>query len=114
MAEILVLGGGQVGTAVAEIFLELGSDVLVYSATMSELDTGVRRITRDYTDLEVVIVREQPRLCVHTTAIANVDICQEDQELARKVNIETGRSSVTEARKKGIKFIFIDTFFNTI
>jgi dTDP-4-dehydrorhamnose reductase len=55
------------------------------------------------------IIRIAPHVLVHTAAQTNVDLCESDRELARRVNVE-GTANVAEGCAKiGAKLIFIST-----
>jgi dTDP-4-dehydrorhamnose reductase len=65
-------------------------------------------ITRKHDTVEA-IVKLHPSVLVHTAAETNVDLCETNQEHARRINVE-GTANVAEGcAKVGAKMIFIST-----
>jgi dTDP-4-dehydrorhamnose reductase len=55
------------------------------------------------------IVRVAPRVVVHTAAQTNVDLCESDRDLARRVNVD-GTANITEGcAKVGARLMLIST-----
>ena len=56
-----------------------------------------------------VIYKVVPDAIIHTAAITNVDLCQKNPDLARKVHVAGTSNLVKIAKKKGTYFIYIST-----
>lgn len=98
--KILITGGyGQLGTALQQVMS--GEELLPTDTdTMDITDTA--QIERTFADFK-------PEFLVHGAAYTNVDGCEENPELAEKVNA-TGTQNLTEAcAKNGIPMIYIST-----
>jgi len=52
-----------------------------------------------------------PDIVIHTAALSDVDQCEEDRNLAEKININGTKNVVEACKKKKIKLIFISTDF---
>lgn len=50
-----------------------------------------------------------PQVIVHCAALADIDACQEDQGLARRMNVEMTKIIADKARSVGSKMVFIST-----
>ena len=49
----------------------------------------------------------QPEVVVHTAAITNVQICDQDRDLAYSVNVEGTKNLLDASAEVGAKFVFI-------
>lgn len=100
MTRILVTGGyGQLGTALKEV-LKSEEVLLTDTDTMDITDAG---------QVEKIFTEFKPEWLVHGAALTNVDGCEENPELADKIN-HLGTKILAEACKKyGCKMIYIST-----
>ena len=100
MAKILITGGyGQLGTALKEV-LEDEEILLTDTDSMDITNAG---------QVEKVFNEFRPDWLMHGAALTNVDGCEENPELADKVN-RLGTKILAEACKKnGVKMIYIST-----
>ena len=55
------------------------------------------------------IVRIAPTVVVHTAAQTNVDLCEKDRELARRVNVDGTANVVEGCSRIGARLIFVST-----
>lgn len=68
----------------------------------------------DAAALREVMQRTLPDVVVHAAAIPDIDVCEEDPQLARAVNVEGTRNVVKAARdaSAGVAFISTDAVFD--
>ncbi|MEI6266713.1 MAG: dTDP-4-dehydrorhamnose reductase [bacterium] len=98
--KILITGGnGQLGKALAEV---LKNEEILLTDTDNMEITDPTQIERVFTDFE-------PDFLVHGAAITNVDGCEENPDLANKVNAGGTRNLVNACKKAGISMIYIST-----
>lgn len=100
---ILVTGGyGQLGTALKEVLS--GEEILL-------TDTDTMDITNPF-QIETVFADARPEFLVHGAAYTDVDGCEENPELAEKVNAK-GTANLAEACKKyNCAMIYISTDYS--
>ena len=55
------------------------------------------------------IVRIAPRVIIHAAAETNVDLCESDQDLARRINVDGTRNIVAACANLGTRLILIST-----
>lgn len=100
MTKILITGGyGQLGTALRQIMSNeeiLSTD----TDTMDIINTA---------QIECVFTDFKPEFIVHGAAYTNVDGCEENPELAEKVNAIGTQNLVEACAKIGIPMIYIST-----
>ena len=100
MAKILITGGyGQLGTALKEV---LEDEEILLTDTDSMDITNVSQV-------EKVFNESQPDWLMHGAALTNVDGCEENPELAEKVNYFGTKILAEQCKKSGAKMIYIST-----
>jgi dTDP-4-dehydrorhamnose reductase len=67
------------------------------------LDISDRSAIRHFVELHY------PDVVIHTAAIKNADLCEENRELAWKTNVEGTKNLVEVCKKYGIKFVYISS-----
>lgn len=71
---------------------------------------GVETIRRDLTRDARGLVREyKPDAVVHTAAMGNVDLCEEDRSACYRVNVEATRELLREAYRLGARIVYLST-----
>jgi dTDP-4-dehydrorhamnose reductase len=65
----------------------------------------------DYSITENIIVESDPDWIVLTAALTNVDLCETNKNLAKKVNIEGSKNVAIASRKVNARLIYISTDF---
>lgn len=100
MTKILVTGGyGQLGTALKEVLKK--EEVLLTDVDTMDI-TSAEQVEKIFTDFK-------PEWLVHGAALTNVDGCEENPELADKIN-HLGTKVLADACKKfNCKMIYIST-----
>ncbi len=58
---------------------------------------------------EKVVLQYRPDCIIHCAALANVDACESEPELAQRINAEVPGELAAAARKAGIKLVHIST-----
>jgi len=98
----LVVGsGGLVGGAVAALCEERYPHTV--AATRAELDVT------DRWRLEAEIERLRPTVVVNCAAIADLEACEEDPDLARRVNAEGPAHLARACRNAGVRLVHLST-----
>jgi dTDP-4-dehydrorhamnose reductase len=64
---------------------------------------------RNREDVFESVKRIHPDVVVHTAAVTNVQMCDQDRELAYSVNVEGTRNLVEASAQVGAKFVYIST-----
>ncbi|CUS76431.1 dTDP-4-dehydrorhamnose reductase [Candidatus Kryptonium thompsonii] len=113
---VMVTGAhGLLGQAVLKLFLKsTNSEIL---ATAKEPRTFLDFGGFDYTMLDItsrsdvknLVVYFRPDVIINTAAYTNVDGCEQNRELAWRVNVEGVRNLVHSARRVDAKLIHIST-----
>jgi dTDP-4-dehydrorhamnose reductase len=115
--KILITGAiGLLGHRVVEHCLEEGieiqaTDVSVPTNTRKD---GVPLLKLDITDLESTIStvnKTKPDAVINTAAITNVDQCEDEKEVAWKVNVEGARNVAEACKKSGAHLIHLSTSY---
>ena len=96
--EILILGAGLVGSALADL---AGSRAVL--ATSRDADI------RDAGQVGALVGRHQPAWVVLSAAISNVDRCQREPDLARAVNVLGAENVARAARDAGARLLYLST-----
>jgi len=112
MKKIVVTGCGQLGSKVVEDASKKFEVVVVDKAVMNL--TGNKFYQIDITDkgkIAEVIEKFNPSCVIHTAAIVDVDFCEENKDLAWKVNVEGTRNIAEICRKNDIKMVYFSTDF---
>jgi len=65
----------------------------------------------DETEMEKVINEYRPDCVIHTVAMANVDVCEEDIKLCEKINVQSVKELVLLAEKYNFHLIYLSTDF---
>lgn len=100
MTKILITGGyGQLGTALKEVLV---------SEEAFLTDSDSMDIT-DEEQVEKIFSDFKPEWLVHGAAYTNVDGCEENPELADKVNHLGTKALATACKKADVKMIYIGT-----
>jgi dTDP-4-dehydrorhamnose reductase len=76
---------------------------LVEGSTPYKLDIAQRKSTLD------LIMRIKPEVTIHTSALTDVDLCETNQELANKINIQGTRNIIDACKAINSKVVYIST-----
>ena len=110
--KILITGvSGLLGSSMAKQYKDNYEVVGSYFSNKVAFD-GVRTFGIDLNnevEAKSLILEEKPNLIIHTAALANVDLCEKDPELARKLNIDQAVFMAEISRELNIQYVFIST-----
>jgi dTDP-4-dehydrorhamnose reductase len=100
MTKILITGAnGQLGKALQEV---LKNEEVLFT-DVDEMD-----IT-DKTQVNSIFNQFEPTILIHGAAMTNVDGCEENPELARKINTNGTKNLVEACKKHNCQMIYIST-----
>jgi dTDP-4-dehydrorhamnose reductase len=72
--------------------------------------TKINSIKYDLTkDPEKIVEAYKPEVLVHTAAIGNVDLCEENRDFCYNINVITSRRLLLKAKQMNAKIIYIST-----
>ncbi|QXE34224.1 SDR family oxidoreductase [Streptomyces sp. GMY02] len=106
---ILVTGaGGMLGAELMTTLSAVGNEVLGWSYSQDHpncrrMEAGSRR------DVEAFFAEQPLDVCVHCVANADVQQCEDDPGMARRVNAETTRIVAEQCARRGVKLVYIST-----
>lgn len=112
--KIAVFGAtGLLGSSLVNNYYELGISVIGISRSDSVNLNKIRNFTIDYENLtfncEKIFENWKPDLIINTVANVNLDQCEVDFNLAKKVNVDMAVDIALLAKKYNAKFIHIST-----
>ena len=119
MGETIVVTGsnGFIGSNLVEYLLRK-TDYRVIGFSKGECRL---RSQSNYTYFDIDLTNEiaitelftqlKPEIIVHCAAISQVDVCEKDPELCKKVNVDATQFLVTESNKVTAQFIFLSSDF---
>ena len=94
---------GALGTAVQNV---LHHDGISFVATdIKQLDIV------DYRKVNETLLKHRPDVILHFAAVSNVDSCEQNKDLAFRVNAQGTLGLATIARKIGAKLLYVSTNF---
>jgi len=103
---LLITGGsGLLGSKTVSISLRKGYETYSgYNDHEATNGTPVKLNICNKREVDKVFEKVKPDAVIHAAALTNVDKCEEDQEMARRVNIE-GTQNITEASEHHNAFL---------
>ena len=109
--KILITGGsGLLGSKISEKAMEKGHDVYSgYNAHEAEFGIPVKLDVCQGAVLQKTLKEVEPEVVIHTAALTNVDKCEEDKDLAWKVNAEGTKNIAKLSRKHKAFLIYVST-----
>lgn len=113
MRKILITGGG--GFAPGNIISKSPKDwdiLTIDRVFPGKLPEGVKPLEMDLTDikaLENVFLDHSPEVVVHTAAVSDIDVCEHNRDMARKVNIDVTAQIAEYCARSGAKLIYFST-----
>ena len=111
--KILIVGGsGMIGYKLANFLLKQGYEICsTYNKNMINDLNSIFLDVVDSTSIEVVFKKFNPDIVIHCAALANVDLCETEHELADKINIQGTLNIVNACKKNNSKLIFVSTSY---
>jgi dTDP-4-dehydrorhamnose reductase len=110
--KILIIGGsGMIGSKMIHFFKKFHSvSYTFFKHPIPYSDGYFLEISKKQKTIEL-ISKLNPDLVVHTAALTNVDLCQTNQELANKINVEGTQNIVDACKNTKSKLVYISTSF---
>jgi dTDP-4-dehydrorhamnose reductase len=109
LPKVLIIGsGGLVGANLYSRFKAQGYQV----AGADVIKNNTADYQADITDgdaLDKIFIAVKPQVVVLAAALTNVDLCEADEELAKKINIEGTKSVVKFCRQYRSKLVFFSS-----
>jgi len=111
--KVLIIGGsGVVGFNLFKDFLRGKIDVkftyFEHELLIEEKEGYFLDITKKNETIKI-INQHNPDIVIHTAGITNVDLCEKNQELADKVNVEGTLNVIEGCKENKSKLIFLST-----
>lgn len=108
---LLITGGsGLLGSKITVFALENGYDAYSgYNIHEAIHGTPIKLDICNNQEVTKAFDKIKPQAVVHAAALTNVDKCEEDTELARKVNIEGTRNIVESSERHNAFLVYVST-----
>ncbi|WP_054844986.1 SDR family oxidoreductase [Sulfuracidifex tepidarius] len=104
MKVIIIGASGQLGREIASL---VPGSLLTYNST--PIPSGVKLDVSNELQVSDFILKNRPDVIINTSAITNVDKCEEDRELAYKVNAVSAKFITRSASVVGAYLVHIST-----
>ena len=108
---ILITGAtGLIGCRLSSLAVTLGHDV--YSAQheiVPEFGTPIELNIQDANSIETCFERVKPDAIIHLAALTNVDLCENERDLALQMNVKAVEKIAKEASKHGSYLVHVST-----
>ncbi len=107
--KILIIGGGFLGTRLYHHFSKNHEVVL---ATLNQKNSN--DIPLDATnpkEVDILFEKIKPKVVIHTVALTSSVACENNPDLAKKLNFETTKNVAQAARKFNSKIFFISSSY---
>ncbi len=103
-------GSGLLGSRLAEVALERGYKVYSgYRTHRPEFGEPVKFDLTDSNSIVKAVDSVKPDVIVHSAALTDVDKCEVEKELARRINAEGTEIVACAARKTGSFLVYVST-----
>ena len=108
---LLITGGsGLLGSKITTLAIEKGYDAYSgYNKHEAIHGTPIKLDICNKQEVNKAFEKIRPQAVVHAAALTNVDKCEEDTELARKVNIEGTRNIVESSEHHDAFLVYVST-----
>jgi dTDP-4-dehydrorhamnose reductase len=111
---VLVTGGsGMLGRVVVERFRRAGDDAIPAARfTSGPADGAAEWVKMNVADADSVVRAvgtTRPDAVVHAAAIADVDLCEREPDLAHAVNVRGTQNVVEACRRSGARLVYVST-----
>ncbi|MEM2734819.1 MAG: dTDP-4-dehydrorhamnose reductase [Candidatus Bathyarchaeia archaeon] len=108
---ILITGsGGLLGSKIAELASGASHEVYAaYNQNRPKSGTPIRLDLRDLAAIERVVRGIGPDAIVHAAAMTDVDKCEQERDLALRINYEATSALASAAREMGAFLVYVST-----
>ena len=107
--KIAIFGVGFLGTKLMEFFSNkfdvVGADINSRNSLVKDLDATDKKEVEDF------LIKEKPNIVIDTIALASYFVCENNQELCRKLNYVTAKNLTEICEKINAKMIFISSSY---
>lgn len=111
--KILISGGsGRIASRFVRFLLKTRNEILTCDKSIENFIEGPKPYELDITEIEATIdlLEEiKPEMTIHTAALTDVDLCETNKELARRINVEGTRNLVDACKRVNSKIVYIST-----
>jgi dTDP-4-dehydrorhamnose reductase len=108
--KIVITGAsGLYGSRLAQIAEHRHNVYSVYNMHLARHGTPIKLDVSDKASVENAIQRMKPDAIVHAATLTNVDQCELDRKLARKINVDGTFNVANAAQKNGVFLLYIST-----
>lgn len=114
MKKVLVLGScGMLGSVLSEHLLQ--NDYQVIGIDKVNLENKFEKYKLynidllDFFKVEEVVLQEKPNIIINVAAIVNLNLCEENYELAELLHVDLNKNFLNLSEKMPFKFIYIST-----
>lgn len=109
---ILIIGGsGVIGWNLLEFFKSKDNDVnFTFNKNKIDHEGNFLDITNEEETINL-ITKLDPDIVIHSAALANVDLCERDKNLADQINVNGTHNVIKGCQKIDSKIIYISTSF---
>lgn len=109
---VLVIGSsGMLGKDISQVFKENGFTVIgadINNICNNFLDRFYKIDIRNQQDILKLLENEKPHLIIYTAAIVNLNVCEENKELAESIHVEVPEF-ILQSINDDVKFVYIST-----
>lgn len=114
MKKILILGSnGMLGSVLCNHLLKKGYNIIGIDRIVIKNEKENYKFYQldllDFIEVEKIIFQETPDIIINTAAIVNLNLCQENYELAKLLHVDLNKKILDLNRKIPFKFIYIST-----
>ncbi|RRD27106.1 dTDP-4-dehydrorhamnose reductase family protein [Fusobacterium canifelinum] len=114
MKKILILGSnGMLGSVLCNYLLKKGYNIIGIDRIVIKNEKENYKFYQldllDFIEVEKIIFQETPDIIINTAAIVNLNLCQENYELAKLLHVDLNKKILDLNRKIPFKFIYIST-----
>ncbi|RAP51402.1 MAG: dTDP-4-dehydrorhamnose reductase [Methanosphaera sp. rholeuAM270] len=102
-------GSGLLGQRLSAVARDDDELLLVHNSNPS--DNTIKCDITDETEVHDTVVREDPDVIIHCAAMTNVDLCEDEKEMAYRVNGDGTGFLARSAEEVGAKIIYVSTDF---
>ncbi|PIG81043.1 NAD dependent epimerase/dehydratase family protein [Aspergillus arachidicola] len=107
---VLVTGAtGLLGRQVFNTFKHSGCFVVGQGYSRANPPTILKADLENKDDIQRILDEAKPQIIIHCAANRSPDMCEQDPEKARRVNVEATRTLAEEASSRGAFLIYIST-----
>ena len=114
MKKVLILGScGMLGSVLCEYLLQNNYQVIGIDKINLENKFEKYKLYNidllDFFKVEEVIFQEKPNIIINAAAIVNLNLCEENYELAELLHVDLNEQFLNLSKKISFKFIYIST-----